>query len=518
MTTAPMTKQPQPPPLHGPWRAATSVWDREWPITGRPASPATVVAVLAAAVIAALAIPLDRPGAGWLVTVLAATAALVVARLFPTRSAPDAPEPLVAPAGPAARPDRFGWAAATVALFAVGTFRSAGWLFVLCLLTAILTGTLALTDGRSMRSIAAANSMQLMAAFRAIPWLSRGARTIRRGGDGPNVRILATAGTSVLLLLVFGGLFASADPAFADVLAAIVPSFSALTVVRWIFLIVVTGVIVGGAAFIGANPPDLSSLDGTEGRKVNRLEWAVPLGSLVLLFAGFVGIQLTVLFGGDRHVLNTDGLTYANYARGGFWQLSFVTGLTLLVLAGAARWAPRATTTDRVLIRSVLGALAGLTLLIVASALMRMNLYAETYGLTRLRLLVACCELWFGLVLLLVLVAGIRIRAPWLPRVAIAAGVCALLGLAVANPDGMITDYNIKQNRTVDLVYLGRLSPDAVPALAALDPAERDCILGRMSMDLSARGADGWRGWNLGRERAREVLDQYIDGVDWRCS
>jgi len=512
-----MTKQPQLRPLHGPWRT-TSAWDREWPITGRPAAPATVVAVLAAATVAALAIPLDRTGAGWLVTGLAATAALVVAGRFPARPAPDAPQPLFHRAGPAARPDRFGWAGATVALVAVGTFRSAGWLFALCLLTAVLTGTLALTGGRSMRSIAAATSMQFLAAFRAVPWLVRGAGSLRRRDTGPSVRILATAGTSVLLLLVFGGLFASADAAFADVLSAIVPAFSALTLVRWIFLVVVTGMVVGGAAFLGANPPDLSSLDATEGRKVNRLEWAVPLGSLVVLFTGFVGIQLTVLFGGDRHVLTTDGLTYANYARGGFWQLSFVTGLTLLVLAGAARWAPRTTSTDRVLIRSILGALAGLTLLIVASALMRMTLYAETYGLTRLRLLVACCELWFGFVLLLVLVAGIRIRAPWLPRVAIAAGVSALLGLAVANPDGMIADYNIKQNRTIDLVYLGRLSPDAVPALAALDPAERDCILGRMSMDLSGRGEDGWRGWNLGRERAREVFGQYVDGTNWRCS
>jgi hypothetical protein len=60
-------------------------------------------------------------------------------------------------------------------------------------------------------------------------------------------------------------------------------------------------------------------------------------------------------------VLHTDGLTYAEYARSGFWQLSFVTALTLVVLAGAARWAPRAEPADRSLIRVVLGALAALT-------------------------------------------------------------------------------------------------------------------------------------------------------------
>jgi hypothetical protein len=261
----------------------------------------------------------------------------------------------------------------------------------------------------------------------------------------------------------------------------------------------------------------MSGLDATEGRKVNRFEWAVPLGLLVLLFAAFVAVQLTVLFGGNRHVLETDGLTYADYARGGFWQLSFVTGLTLVVLAGATRWAPRAAPADRVLIRAILGALAGLTLVIVGSALHRMNLYADTYGLTRLRLLVACCEAWFGLVLLLVLGAGIRIRAPWLPRVALAAGVLALLGLAAADPDRLIAAYNIKQDRTVDLIYLGNLSPDAVPAFAGLDPGRRDCLLTRMELRLD-RNPDDWRGWNLGRQRAREIIDRDLTARSWRCS
>jgi hypothetical protein len=203
-------------------------------------------------------------------------------------------------------------------------------------------------------------------------------------------------------------------------------------------------------------------------------------------------------------VLDTDGLTYADYARGGFWQLCFVTGLTLLVLAGAARWAPREKTADRVLLRSILGALAALTLVIVASALLRISVYTETYGLTRLRLLVACCEGWFGLVLIMVLVAGVWIRAPWLPKAAIGAGVLALLGLAVANPDGMIAANNIRQARTIDLSYLSGLSPDAAPALSRLpDPTERACVLGRIGNDMQP---DDWRGWNLGRVRARQVI------------
>ncbi len=515
--TAPPARPKALPPMHGPWQSYEP-WARRWPITGRPAATATVLAIGPAALIGAFALPIDRAGLGWLIAALAGAAALIVARVIPERPAPGVPPPLVVRAAPSGAADRFAWAAATLALLAVGTFRSAGWLFLLCLATATLTGALALTGGRSMRSIAAGYTMPAIAAFRALPWLVKGAARLRRpGGTGPNVRVIATIAVSVALLTVFGALFASADPAFADALTGLAPDLSVGTAFRWILVAGLLAAIFGGAAFVRANPPRLSELDGTEGRKVNRLEWAIPLGLLVVLFAAFVAMQLSRLFGGNRHVLGTEGLTYAEYARGGFWQLSFVTALTLLVLAGAARWAPRATTTDRVLIRSILGALAGLTLVIVGSALHRMNLYADTYGLTRLRLLVACCAAWFGLVLVLVLAAGVRIRAPWLPRVAIAAGVAALLGLAAANPDGLIASYNIRQDRTVDVQYLSTLSPDAVPALTELEPAQRDCVLGHLALELD-RDPDDWRGWNLGRARARTEIAKLLIDPAWRCS
>jgi hypothetical protein len=438
---------------------------------------------------------------------VAGTAALTVARAVPERRPAGLPAPLTGPNPVKTQGwDRYCWATATVALLAVGTFRAAGWLFLLCLTVATLTGTLALAGGRSMRAIATGYLMGPVAALRALPWVTRGLARVRRpAGGSPPVRIVATIAVSIALLVVFGALFASADDAFADVLGAVIPTADAGTVARWIFVLTVTAPLLGGAAFLRAAPPDLSKLDRTDGRKVNRIEWAVPLSLLVLLFAGFVAVQITVLFGGEGHVRDTDGLTYADYARGGFWQLSFVTALTLLVLAGAARWAPRATTADRVLLRSILGTLAALTLVVVASALLRIHVYTDTYGLTRLRLLVACCEGWFGSVLVMVLVAGVWIRAPWLPRAAIAAGVLALLGLAAANPDALIAEHNLRQQRTVDLDYVGGLSPDAAPAIAAnSDGRTQACLLSRIGRQLDDH--DDWRQWNLGRERARETV------------
>lgn len=495
-------------PLHGPW-AEASLFGHRWPGPVRPASRATIVALLAAAVVAALSIPLDRAGVGWFVTALAGVAALVVARVVPDPVPASAiPVPFVRPDPVVRNKARYFWSVATVALLGVGTFRAAGWLFFLCVCTAVVTASLAVAGGRSLRAMMLAVFMAPAASLRSLPWIRRGIGAARRERGGKSLRVAATVSVSVALLVVFGSLFASADAAFADLVGRAMPAINGGTVVRWIFVFIVTTLVLGGAAYQRAAPPDLSRLETPGKRRVARLEWAVPLTLLVLLFAMFVAVQLTVLFGGSEHVLDTDGLTYAEYARGGFWQLLVVTGLTLVVLAGAARWAPRDTKTDQVLIRAVLGSLAVLTLVVVASATHRMDLYADTYGLTRLRLLVVLCELWLGLVFVLILIAGVRLTGRWLPRAVVAAGVLALLGLAGANPDRLIADHNVtryEQTDRIDTQYLSNLSADAVPALDRLTGLDRDCVLAPIANDLQDN-EDDWRGWNLGRYLARDLL------------
>ncbi|MFB9360882.1 DUF4153 domain-containing protein [Actinoplanes nipponensis] len=509
VSTQPTPAHLPPAPLHGPW-ADMRVFGNRWPGPPRPASRATIAAVLVAAVVAALSVPLDRAGVGWLITAIAGVVALAVARLVPDPAPAAVPPPLVRrPSGPEALSKfRYFWAAATVALLGVGTVRAAGWLFFLCLCTAVLTAALAVAGGRSLRAMTVAVFLAPVATLRALPWIARGVAAARRGGGGRGLRVAATVAVSALLLLVFGALFSSADAAFAGLVGRAVPDVDAGTVTRWIFVFGVASLVLGGAAYLRAAPPDLTVLERPGRRRVARLEWAVPLTLLVLLFAVFVAVQLTVLFGGSAHVLDTEGLTYAEYARSGFWQLLVVTGLTLGVLAGAARWAPRETGADRVLIRTVLGALAALTLVVVASATHRMDVYADTYGLTRLRLLVMICELWLGLVYVLILAAGLRLTGRWLPRAAVATAVLALLGLAGANPDRLIADHNVtryEQTQRIDTLYLSELSADAVPALDRLSGVNRDCSLAPIAAGLRS-DPDDWRGGNLGRHRARELL------------
>lgn len=459
-----------------------------------PTSRAVLVGMAVVGATAALTLPLDRPGLGWLLTSAAGAAATVVlARLLGGRPGPS---PLNA----------VGWGAATLALFAVGTVRDAGWLFALCVLAACVTGSLAVAGGRSARELAAGAVAVPLAALRCLPWVSRALWTPRsRRAPRLGVALVLTLG----LLVVFGNLLASADAAFSAVLSKATPDLRVDTALRWVFLFTTGALAAAGAAYLTVTRR-ASRAPSSPARALHRLEWVLPLAALVALFAGFVAVQLAVLFGGHRHVLETAGLTYAEYARGGFWQLLTVTVLTLVVMAAAARWAGRGSRTDRWLIRSLLGGLAVLTLVIVASALYRMGVYEQAYGLTRLRLLVTAVELWLGLIFVMVLLALVRLRASWLPRAVVATGVVTLLALAVLNPDRFLAERNIDryaETGRVDMHYLAGLSADAVPALDQLPEDLRGCALRRLEVRLS-RQPDTFGEWNLSRHQARALLSE----------
>ena len=308
----------------------------------------------------------------------------------------------------------------------------------------------------------------------------------------------------MVLALVFGGLFASADPAFAHLVDNVVPEFDGGDIVARLVVagIVVAFVLEGG--YLIRFRPRLDDMAPAPMRPVRRWEWALPLGVLDVLFIAFVAVQASVLFGGHTHVLETAGLTYAEYARQGFWQLLWVSGLTMLVLSVVIRVAGRATPADRRLLRVLVGTLCATSVVVVISAIHRMWVYQQAYGFSTERLMVITIEVWLGVVFLLIAAAGIRMSAQWLPRAVLVAGALALLVLAALNPERLIADRNIdrfEQTGQLDADYLSRLSADIDPALHRLPDSVRACVSARHS------DRDPWYLFNLSRSRADRPVD-----------
>ncbi|MFI6367786.1 DUF4153 domain-containing protein [Nocardia sp. NPDC050630] len=404
--------------------------------------------------------------------------------------------------GRAANWGRVWWTALALALLAVGAVRAAGWLFALCVVGAVVAGSLAVVGRRSVYGAWYDVIAVPIESIAGIPWVYSAFGRIGEGPARRSWRAGMSVAVTLALLAVFVPLLGGADATFATLLDALTPQVDAASVVQWIVLFAVLGLGSVGAMYLLAGPRAAATGEPS-GRCLRRMEWALPVGALTILFAVFVGAQFVALFGGDDYVQRTANLTYAEYARSGFWQLSIVTILTLAVIAVVLRWAAEESAVDRAWLRILLCAIGVLTLIIVASALGRMWTYQQAYGFTVLRVLVEVCELWLGLVYLLMIAAVLRLDGTWLPRAAIGTAISTLFVLAVLNPEGLVAARNIdrwQHGENLDTLYLSRLSPDIFPALDRLPQPHRAKIVGPIRTSLDD---DMWQSWNLSRANAR---------------
>lgn len=472
----PTTALPRPP---GPWdRAVRRLWAER-----RVSLPAVVLAgVGATGVAAAVGLVGHPPGLG--AALVALVAGVPVAWVLARRRA---------------------WrdlvtATLAVALVAGVAVRDAPWVLALALAAACGAGLVAVAGARTTRALLLAPVVAGIGAARGVPVVGGLVRRLAGGRRDTVLRVLRTVALTAVLLVVFGALFASADALFAAYLPQV--DLGLLPVQLLVGLLVAFATLA--AAHLALTPFAWPST-GAAPRVARLAEWLVPVAALDALVLAFLGVQVGGLVGGHAHVLATTGLTYAQYARAGFGQLVAVTALTLVVVAVTARRAPRTTARERLVTAAALAVLGVGTLGVVASALRRMALYVDAYGLTRLRVLVLVGEVVLGLILLLVLAAGLRWRAGWLPRAALDVTAVAVLALLVANPDATIVRYDAAADAPLDLDYLAGLSAaDSLPAIDRLDEPLRSCLLGlqreRLDVDPS------WIGWNAARSAAAGVL------------
>ena len=196
---------------------------------------------------------------------------------------------------------------------------------------------------------------------------------------------------------------------------------------------------------------------------------ARPRGGRVL--ALFVVSQLVALTGAGDRLIASAGLTPAEYARSGFFQLCWATGLLLAFLAAGAALADP----DAARPAGPCGASApryrcwrsGWS----SVSLRRMALYDEAFGLTMLRLWVVGAAFWMGAVLLMTAARnlGAGPAGDWLVAGAGLAAVVLVVVADVADPEAFVVRHNLARAQAgaeLDLAYLFELSDDAVPALA----------------------------------------------------
>jgi hypothetical protein len=345
--------------------------------------------------------------------------------------------------------------------------------------------------------------------------------TVRRAS--PALPVLRGLAIALPLLVVFVALFSSADAVFAQLLDDLFGFEIDLGDAGWrtVVAAALAWLAAGGLAYAATRPgPDAAEGARTPWR-IGTTEVLTVLVAVGLLFLVFVALQGAYLFGG-LDTIQAAGLTYAEYARRGFFEL-----VAVAVLAGGLIVAAERLARDRS--RRLLGAgigLAVLTGVVLVSAALRLRLYQEAYGWTELRLYVvgAICVLAIGLVGLVAALATDRVR--WIGHLLIVAGLVIGLALNVIGPVRFITEQNVARvihpelvpptgSSGLDISYVAGLGDDAVPdllrVLPSLNTADAIYLRAELAFRLDQLDADSglnaWQAWNAGRAGARDALD-----------
>ncbi len=298
-------------------------------------------------------------------------------------------------------------------------------------------------------------------------------------------------------VIVFGGLFAAADRAFAELLGSFeLPDPGADDVRRLLVGLLVAGI---AAAFVRVSlTSDDSPADrADDDRWVPGIgETRIAIGAVVCVFTAFIAVQIRVIVGGARYVERTVGLGYGEYAREGFIHLLIVAGITLGVIAVAGR------TRDRV-VRAMLGALCLLCILMLVSAANRLRLVEDAYGLTRVRVAGAVLLVWLVVLLGGVIAAGLSAAVRRrLPVLSVLATLIAAAGLALANPDARIAKSAVdrfERSGASDAGYVAGLSADA---LSQLRPGRVPAVFDDARGMIESRLARPDGVWGANRARA----------------
>ncbi len=188
------------------------------------------------------------------------------------------------------------------------------------------------------------------------------------------------------------------------------------------------------------------------------------LTALNLVYLVFFLSQVTYLFSAFNNRL-PELMTYAEYARRGFFELCTVAGINLAVIAAAHLIAKR----EKVRILQIeTTALCLFTLMLIITAISKMVMYINTYGLTQLRVYTT----WFMVVLFFIFaVTAVRqLKRFNAARVMFVGCVIFFLLLSFGNVDGRIASYNIDRYKngtleSLDVKALSELSDAAVPSM-----------------------------------------------------
>jgi len=393
------------------------------------------------------------------------------------------------------------------------------WVLICLSVIFFLASAMLLSTGLTLRSV----TVRFFALAPLMAFIAATTQTMRRSGEVTqqirSSRARAwTRGLAITLpiLIVFALLLAGADPVFAswrDTLLEFIGGWE--FVVRIVFFVALLVIVVGayGYAFGGSGAP--TAPEKAINRWLGPTERLILLGGVALLFWLFLAVQLGYLFG-NLPKMPASGVTFAEYARRGFAELTVVASASALLIVVSEHFGKDEG--RRGILRFLTLLVIAAVLLLLGSAFRRVWLYEQAYGFTTARLY---AQFYMGAVAAGLFLLSLEVVGDFDPgrvfRRAVAAATILFIALIYWNHEAWIARRNLDRLATtgkLDVAYLTReLSLDVVPTIMGRFSSLPDSIRSEVTTALLDKYAElgqprerHWYEWNLASSRARREL------------
>jgi hypothetical protein len=380
--------------------------------------------------------------------------------------------------------------------------------------------------------VAVTNTMiaPLLVILRDIEW-----NRLPRGKWTPIITAIARGvAIAIPVLAVFGGLLMAADAVFENMVGNLF-DFDLGDVISHVFLFGFWMWLT--TAFlhqtVAGDDGTFTQFQRPSFARIGMIETGMVLGTLNLLFLAFVAVQFRYFFGGAEYLIQqTVGLTYAEYARRGFFELVTVAALLLPLLLGT-HWLMGGTDQSKASRRLFTGMATfsvAMIFVMIVSGVMRMATYTQVFGLTELRVYTTAFMGWLAVVFGWFSLTVLRGQRRNFAVGAMVTGFLAIFILNVINPDALITATNIARGDAPTAIegslpragfddrYITTLSADAVPTLvASLNslPADNRCyVADQLLFQWTPPAEVDWRTWNWGRWQAWQTVGANLGAIE----
>ena len=216
-------------------------------------------------------------------------------------------------------------------------------------------------------------------------------------------------------------------------------------------------------------------------------------------------------FGGNL----PEGMTYASYAKNGFFQLCAVSVINFAIIICISVFGKKNEGRVPFSIRIVNAVFSLATLILIATAFSKMVIYIEAYGLTLLRVLPSAFMAFLAIVFIMMLVKQFVGKTNVI-IVALTSAILICGALAFSDVDGIIAKYNTDRYLAGELEHfemgmLLELGDSGIVQLDRIAKTAPDASIRAQAEDLIAHAVilREDKGISLPSIRAKEIIEKY---------